>query len=505
MDSIGPYRIKRVVAEGGLSTVYAAVDPRDGRRVAIKVARFAADSPDHAWVVDRFRQECSLLSKLSHPSIVSIFDEGFLPDGSPFVISEWVDGRSLQDILQAEKRIPWATALTIAEQVAGALGAAHALGFVHSDVKPSNILIQKLEPSAPVGVKLLDFGVAGRLDLNTRQTHAGVLMGTPSYMSPEQIRAGPLAPQSDVWGLGVVLFQMLTGSLPFGGTEMMALMTAILNAQFTIPPDANLPPLVAAFLMRCLNKDAKLRPANGGEAAKEIGKLRAELAPLAVLPPAASPALHVPFPALSPSPAAAIPATYPTIPALHPQPAPASAGTLRLLVAATTFTALAGTLVFLFRHSHPALRPWTGVALGVALAVVGTLLGRALQQVLAARQRAITAEVQGTLSSAHSRRRMSATLAIQVDELIAKCRLVDERFLGTTMAVMVEEYSAAKNFDDGQKALMNAVALLEKLTPKLSPWYVRNDKLIGFLVTLVGILSGMTAVVQNLAKLIKGN
>jgi hypothetical protein len=183
----------------------------------------------------------------------------------------------------------------------------------------------------------------------------------------------------------------------------------------------------------------------------------------------------------------------------------ASAGTLRLFVAAAIFAALAGTLFFLFHFSHSALRPWTGVALGIALALVGTVLGRALQKVLAARQRAISAEVHGALSSAHSRARLSQTLAIQVDELIAKCRLVDEKFLAMTMAAMVEEYSASRNFDDGQKALMNAVTLLEKLTPRLSPWYVRNDKLIGFLVTLVGILSGLTTVVQNLAKLIKGN
>jgi hypothetical protein len=112
--------------------------------------------------------------------------------------------------------------------------------------------------------------------------------------------------------------------------------------------------------------------------------------------------------------------------------------------------------------------------------------------------------VQGILTGARTQSHLSRALAVQVDEIVSKCRLIDERFLAMTMAVMVEEYSEARAFDDRQKALMNAVALLEKLMPKLSPWYVSNDKLIGFVVTLVGLLSGLTAVAQNLAKMIKG-
>jgi hypothetical protein len=497
MDSIGPYRIERLVAEGGLSIVYGALDPRNGRRVAIKVAKTTADSPDHAWVVDRFRRESSLLAKLKHPAIVSISDEGVLPDGSPYVVSDWVEGRNLDQILKVDHKIPLPIALFIAEQVAGGLGAAHSLGFVHSDVKPGNILIRDHDPLAPLSVKLLDFGVAGKLDNDTQKTRAGMLIGTPYYMSPEQIRAGALSPSSDVWALGVVLFEMLTGSLPFAGVETIAVMSAIMSAQVKMPEDADLPPSVVAFLMRCLDKDSKLRPANGDEVAKEIRKLQTELAPRIDLRAGAKGTEPVPTAAVAPAPASPMPAT-------NRQAARTASGSSPLLLAATTLAVLSGILFFFLRYAHLTPRPWIGVVLGVVLALVGAMLGRAIQKLLAARHRAISAEVQDALNGTRTQKHLSQTLAIQVDELVAKCRLVDEKILAMTMAVMVEEYSAARAFDDRQKALMNAVALLEKLMPRLSPWYVRHDKLVGFVVTLVGVLSGLTTVVQNLAKMIRG-
>jgi serine/threonine protein kinase len=497
MDSIGPYRIERTVGVGGLSTVYAALDPRNGRRVAIKVASTTVDSPDHQWVLNRFRRESSLVTKLKHPAIVSISDVGVLPDGSPYVVSEWVEGRRLDEILRAGHVFPLRIALFIAEQIAGALGAAHSLGFVHSDVKPGNIVVQDQNPSSPLSVKLMDFGVAGELEHGTQSTRAGVLIGSPYYMSPEQIRAGELSPSSDIWALGVVLFEMVTGQRAFAGETSAGVIWAVMNAKTEIPEGVNLPPPVAAFLMRCLDKVSEQRPADGNEAAKEIRKLRAELPPEIDLRADIEESNRSVLKSAAASPVSPMVAT-------HPQLRPAASGSLLWFVAAITLIALGGALFFFFRYTLFAPRPWSGVALGVSLALGGSLLGRAIQKLLAARQSAISAEVQGILTGARTQSHLSRTLAIQVDEIVSKCRLIDERFLAMTMAVMVEEYSEARAFDDRQKALMNAVALLEKLMPKLSPWYVRNDKLIGFVVTLLGLLSGLTTVAQNLAKMIKG-
>jgi len=497
MDSIGPYKIERRVAEGGLSTVYEALDPRSGRRVAVKVARTTADSPDHALVVERFRRESSLLAGVKHSSIVSVSDSGVLPDGSPYVVSDWVEGRNLDQVLRDNGRLSVPIALSIAEQVAGALGAAHSHGFIHSDVKPANVLIQGQNFSAPLAVKLLDFGVAGELNTKTQMTTAGMLMGTPYYMSPEQIRAGALSPSSDIWALGVVLFEMLTGSLPFARREAFAVMSAIIADEIKIPPEANLPPPVAAFLIRCLAKDSKLRPADGNVAAEEIHRLRTRL-PLATDTPTG----EILLPSARPAPAPAVGTGLTT--GVLPAGETRNSGSLLWFVAAATLLLLSGSLFVFLRYAHLSPGPWIGVALGVLVALGGVLLGRAIQKLLAARHSAITADVQSVLTGARSQRHLSQTLAIQVDELVSRCRLVDEKILAMTMAVMVEEFTAAKAFDDRQKALMNAVVLLEKLMPKLSPWYVRHDKLVGFAVTLVGLLSGLTTVVQNLVKLIKG-
>jgi hypothetical protein len=486
MESIGRYRIERIVSEGGLSTVYAGLDPLN-RRVAIKLAKTSSDSPDHAWVLDRFQREAKLAAQLKHPAIVPVVDVGILPNGSPYLVSEWVEGPSLGQLLQSYHLIPLSIALSVAEQVAGALGAAHSLGFVHSDVKPANILIQDLNPSFPWAVKLLDFGVAGKLLEQNRLTRPGMLVGTPYYMSPEQILAGALSPSSDIWALGAVLFEMLTGRRLFGEAETFPLLSAIVNTDVKIPEDASLPAPVVAFLVRCLDKDPKLRPANGDEAAKEIRKLLVGLAPEMN---------RLPGEMARPSSVARTVSTEPTL---------AVSGAMRMFVAAMALTALAGVPLYLLRHSRPARSPWAGIALGVFVALVGTLLGCAIEKLLASRRRTISADVQNLLNGARTRRHLSETLAIQVDELVSKCRLVDEKILGTTMAVMVEEFGAASIFDDRQKALMNAIVLLEKLTPKLSPWYVRHDKLIGFLVTLVGLLSGLATVAQNIAKLIRGS
>jgi serine/threonine protein kinase len=499
MDYIERYKIERLVGQGGASRVYEAIDPDTLRQVAIKVARTDPESPDYDSAVVRFQTETRLLARLVHPSITSVYGAGVLPDGSPFVVMEWVEGQSLSQILKTDHNIPLLFALSIAEQIASALGAAHTAGFLHSDVKPSNILVQHYGPNP--SVKLLDFGLAGKLLGDTGMTRIGVIVGTPYYMSPEQIRGQALSPSSDIWQLGVVLFQMLTGSLPFGGTGLpgnsqFGIISEIVNANLTIPNDANLPPVVVDFLIHCLDKDPLQRPANGVEAAKEIGRLRTEL--IAVTPSVAAPSftdrISIP-PALS--------STF--MSAAGTQPASGNPRSFFILITTATVIAFASIGFFLLRYTRFAPGPWVGIFFGMALTIGGMILGRAIRNYLAARRRTISIEANDILNGARAKARLSQTLAFQVDELLNKCHLADEKFLATSMAVMVEEFHTARAFDDRQKALMNAVTLLDKLMPKLSPWYIRNDKLIGFAVTLVGILSGLAAVAENIAKLVKGS
>ena len=147
---------------------------------------------------------------------------------------------------------------------------------------------------------------------------------------------------------------------------------------------------------------------------------------------------------------------------------------------------------------------WRFLFLGVVLVLAGIGSGIALHRYLVRRRDELAVDVSALLKGAQTRRALSMTLSIQVDEVIKKCRLMDERFLGLTLAVMVKEYGSARKFDDRQKALMNAVAILDKLEPKLSPWYIRHEKLIAAGVSLMGILSGLAAAAASVAKLAAG-
>jgi len=505
---------------GAFASVYEAIDPLLDRRVAIKVANSPGDSPDYESPAVRFQTEARVLRRLDHPSIARVYDTGVLEDGSPFLVMDWIEGRSLEQILHADRRIPLDEALFIAEQTAAALGAVHAAGFLHSDVKPSNIFIDDASSLHSPRVTLSDFGLAGKLSSATSMTKAGTVVGTPYYMAPEQIRGQALSPSSDVWQLGVVLFRMLTGLMPFRG-EGLGVVQAIASAHVDIPEGANLPPPVAAFLLRCLDKDPLKRPLNGTAAASELAHLRASLTgvtvPFAAPSPAARP-VAAPSPAARPSAAPSFAARPPAAPHKGiadmqnpwplrrpdvPPPArlPVSSS---VVLASAAVIVLAAVVLFLSRYTRFQPGPWIGVALGAGLALGGLILGRAIQNRLAARRRAVAIEAQDILTGARAKKRLSQTLAFQVDQLMEKCRVADEKFLAASMAVMVEEFRSATAFDDRQKALMNAVTLLDKLMPKLSPWYVRHDKLIGFGVTIVGILSGLAAVAENMAKLLKG-
>ena len=190
MDSFGRYKIVRQVGMGAFANVYEAIDPVLDRRVAVKVARAHPDSPDYESPVVRFRTEATVLRRLEHPSIAKVFEMNTLEDGTSYLVMEWIQDRSLEQILQAGQRIPLDEALFIAEQVASALGAAHAAGFLlHSDVKPSNIFIDDAGLKHSPRVILSDFGLAGSSGA-TSMTQAGTVVGTPFYMAQANSRTG---------------------------------------------------------------------------------------------------------------------------------------------------------------------------------------------------------------------------------------------------------------------------------------------------------------------------
>ena len=210
-ERIGRYRILGELGRGSMGRVYRAYDPRTDREIAIKVLTDAVELPDEAAAEarGRFLVEGRAAGRLSHPGIVLVYDADVdVESGLPYLALELVAGRSLTEVLRERGPLPWGEAAGLAAAVADALGHAHERGIVHRDVKPANVLITDAGR-----VKIADFGVAKIADES--HTRAGMVLGTPNYMSPEQLRGDPLDGRSDLFALGAMLYEMLTGAPPF--------------------------------------------------------------------------------------------------------------------------------------------------------------------------------------------------------------------------------------------------------------------------------------------------
>src|SRR5216683_792976 len=209
----GLYRLDAQIGRGGMSTVYLAFDTVLERRVAIKLMNreIASDSDQ----LERFRREARAVAQLSHPHVVGVIDAGE-DEGRPYIVFEYVEGETLKERIRRHRRLQIAEAVAYAIEIARALGAAHARHIVHRDVKPQNVLIDE-EGSA----KVTDFGIARTLD-EEGLTADGRVLGTTDYVSPEQALGQPVTGQSDLYSLGVVLYEMLTGDVPFHGDSPVA-------------------------------------------------------------------------------------------------------------------------------------------------------------------------------------------------------------------------------------------------------------------------------------------
>ena len=226
--NIPGYRIVREIGRGGMATVFLAEQESLGRWVALKVmAPALAANPDFT---QRFLKEARTVAQLAHPHIVAIFDVG-VADNAHFVALEYVEGGDLKTRLRSGKLAP-ENARTIARDVATALGYAHGKGFVHRDVKPENVLFR--ESGSAV---LTDFGIAKALGSATRMTAVGMSIGTPHYMSPEQARGQPVDPRSDLYALGIVLYEMLTGHVPYEAEDSIAVGIQHVSAPLPRLPD----------------------------------------------------------------------------------------------------------------------------------------------------------------------------------------------------------------------------------------------------------------------------
>ena len=267
------YELEGLVGTGGMSSVYKARDRLLERRVALKILHEHHASDED--FVERFRKEARSVAQLSHPNIVTVIDRGD-DEGRQFIVFEYVDGENLKELVTREGPLPLGRALELALQVGRGLSFAHSHGLVHRDVKPQNVLMNGDDQA-----KVTDFGIARSIDVDVSVTQTGTVLGTSAYIAPEQASGGDITPQTDVYSLGVVLYELLTGEVPFPGESFVAVAMKHINE----PPPSVLerrpdtPPRLAAAVDRALAKEPGERFASMDDFVAELSACLAELGP----------------------------------------------------------------------------------------------------------------------------------------------------------------------------------------------------------------------------------
>src|SRR5579863_8498006 len=267
----GRYEIVGELGRGAMGVVYNARDPQIDRVVAIKTVSLWGQEPEEeAEFRMRFMNEAQAAGRLHHSGIVSIFDLGESPENhDPYIVLEYVSGESLSRILSREKKLPLATALKLAEEIAEALDYAHAQGVVHRDIKPANILVTETGHA-----KIADFGIA-KLNL-VHFTIPGKVLGTPAYMAPEQLSGEDSDGRSDLFSLGVILYVMVTGHSPFQGNSATTVCYKVVNRE-PVPASAlnlDLPRALDAVISHAIAKDPDARYQRGSDFAADLQTLR---------------------------------------------------------------------------------------------------------------------------------------------------------------------------------------------------------------------------------------
>lgn len=274
----GRYEIGAVLARGGMATVYSALDTRLDRLVAVKVMHeHLAKDEDF---VGRFIREAKAAASLTHPNVVAVHDQGWNQGGPPavFLVMEFVDGPTLREVIRDRGPLDLHTTLEIIEAILSALGAAHRAGIVHRDVKPENVIIAN-----DGRIKVADFGLARALSsVSTITADAGTLLGTVAYLSPEQVQRGVADARSDVYAVGIMLFEMLVGTQPFVGETPIQVAFKHVHDEVPLPSSlrSGIPPSIDALVAHATACDPDLRPKDANEFLREVRDAHAGLGPL---------------------------------------------------------------------------------------------------------------------------------------------------------------------------------------------------------------------------------
>jgi len=268
----GRYEIIELLGSGGMANVYRAHDPHLGRDVAVKVlaSRFAADPA----FVERFRREASAAAQLNHPNIVQVFDRGET-DGTYFIVMEYLVGPDLKSVIRTRGALPPLEAIDDTQQILAALAAAHRRDVIHRDIKPQNVML-----ASDGLLKVTDFGIA-RAGTGSDMTEAGSVIGTAQYLSPEQAHGGELTSASDCYSAGIVLYELLTGRVPFDGDRPVVVAMKQINEP-PVPPrtyESGIPPALEAVVLKALAKRPSERYRSAEEFSAALAEVRREIDP----------------------------------------------------------------------------------------------------------------------------------------------------------------------------------------------------------------------------------
>jgi beta-lactam-binding protein with PASTA domain/tRNA A-37 threonylcarbamoyl transferase component Bud32 len=267
----GRYRILRKLGSGGMANVYLAEDEELGRQVAIKILNDRHASDDQ--FVERFRREAKNAAGLSHPNIVSVYDRGEA-EGTYYIAMEFLEGRSLKDRIVSGGRLPTAAAIEVTRQILHAVGFAHRRGIVHRDIKPHNVLLaDDGSGNGEPRFKVTDFGISRTT--TSQMTEAGSIVGTAQYLSPEQARGAPVDQRSDIYSVGIVLYELLTGKLPFTGETPLEIAMKHLSEVPTAPSELrpDVPADLDMVVLRALAKDPEDRFQSAEEMERELARV----------------------------------------------------------------------------------------------------------------------------------------------------------------------------------------------------------------------------------------